>query len=222
MILAKLDQGLTAKRIWQDLVAEHGFAACYHSVRRYVRRLGQGHAVPFRRMECGPGEEAQVDFGAGAWVVMPDGRRRRPHVFRIVLSHSRKAYSEAVWRQTTDAFLRCLENAFWHFGGAPERLVLDNLRAAVKQADWYDPELNPKVRAFGAHYGVVLLPTKPRTPRGTRGRSKKGSTTSRTTRWRGTSLAAWKKRTPICGIGRRPWRTRVCTARRGNRSARCS
>ena len=50
---------------------------------------------------------------------MPDGRRRRPWVFRVVLSHSRKAYSEAVWRQTTEAFLQCLENAFHQFGGAP-------------------------------------------------------------------------------------------------------
>jgi len=32
------------------------------------------------------GEEAQVDFGAGAPIVGPDGRRRRTHVFRMVLS----------------------------------------------------------------------------------------------------------------------------------------
>ena len=82
-----------------------------------------------------------------------------------MLSHSRKAYSEVVYRQTTDDFLRCLENAFRHFGGAPRRLVLDNLRAAVKKADWFDPELNPKVRSFGEHYGLVFWPTRPYTPR---------------------------------------------------------
>jgi transposase len=48
-----------------------------------------------------------------------NSNRRRTHVFRIVLSHSGKAYSEAVTRQTTEAFLRCLENALWHFGGVP-------------------------------------------------------------------------------------------------------
>jgi hypothetical protein len=31
----------------------------------------------------------------------------------------------------------------WHFGGVPQRLVLDNLRAAVTKADWSDPEINP-------------------------------------------------------------------------------
>jgi transposase len=76
----------------------------------------------------------------GAPIVTAEGKRRKTHVFRIVLSCSRKAYSEAIDRQTTDNFIRCLENAFIHFGGAPQTLVIDNLKAAVIQADWYDPE----------------------------------------------------------------------------------
>ncbi len=164
-IQAKLDLGLSAQRIHQDLAAEHGFRSSYYSVRRFVRGLAATQELPFRRLECGPGEEAQVDFGSGAPILLPDGKRRRPHVFRIVLSHSRKGYSEAVARQTTDNFIRCLENAFWHFGGVPQRLVLDNLRAAVTKADWFDPDLNPKVCSFAQHYGVALLPTRPYTPR---------------------------------------------------------
>jgi transposase len=165
VIQAKLDQGLTAQRILQDLVGEHGFTGKYHSVRRFCRQLSPLQELPFRRLECGPGEEAQIDFGTGAPLLLAEGKRRRTHVFRIVLSHSRKAYSEAVTRQTTEAFLRCLENAFGHFGGVPQRLILDNLRAAVTKADWFDPELNPKVVAFGQHYGTVFLPTRPYTPR---------------------------------------------------------
>jgi hypothetical protein len=121
--------------------------------------------LPFRRIECAPGDEVQVDFGTGAPIVGPDGRRRRTHVFRVVLSHSRKGYSEAVYRQTSDEFIRCLENAFHHFGGLPKAIVLDNLKAAVETPDWYDPELNPKLRSFADHYGLAILPTRPRTPR---------------------------------------------------------
>jgi transposase len=165
LIVAGLDQGLTAQRLYQDLVGEHGFGGSYYSVRRFVGRLQEKSGLPVRRLECGPGEEAQVDFGTAAPIVSADGPRRRPHVLRVVLSHSRKGYSEVVLRQTTEAFLRAVENAFWHFGGVPQRVVLDNLRAAVSQADWFDPELNPKVRSFAAHYGTVFLPTKPRLPR---------------------------------------------------------
>ena len=165
LILVKLEQGLCAQRIWQDLVDEHGFPHQYHSVRRFVSKLTAATPLPFRRLECGPGEEVQVDFGQGGWVLTPEGKRRRPHVFRVVLSHSRKGYSEVLWRQTSDDFLRCLENAFWYFGGVPKRVVLDNFKAAVLQPDWFDPELHPKIQAFAAHYGCVFLPTKPAMPR---------------------------------------------------------
>ena len=165
VILAQLELGLTAQRIWQDLTADQGFDGSYQSVQRFVKRLRSTTPLPFRRMECGPGEQAQIDFGRGAPIITPDGRRRRPHLLRVVLSCSRKAYSEVVPRQTTEHFIRALENALWHFGGVPKLLVTDNLKAAVIQADWYDPELNPKTEAFCRHYGTTLVPTRPRMPR---------------------------------------------------------
>lgn len=156
--------GLSAQRLHQDLVAEHGFTGGYDAVKRYVRRLAQEVQPPFRRMECAPGQELQVDFGQGAWVSQ-EGKRRRTHLFRCVLSHSRKGYTEAVWRQTTESFIRSLENAFRHFGGVTATVVIDNLKAGVIQADWYDPDLNPKLEEFARHYGTVILPTKPAMPR---------------------------------------------------------
>jgi transposase len=164
IIEAALLAGLSAQRIYQDLVAEHGFRGSYDAVKRFVRRLSHRVEPPFRRMECAPGQELQVDFGLGAWVLQ-EGKRRRPHLFRAVLAHSRKAYSEVVWRQTSESFIRCLENAFRYFGGVTATVVLDNLKAGVLQADWYDPELNPKLEEFARHYGTVMLPTKPATPR---------------------------------------------------------
>ncbi len=165
VIQAKVEQGLSAQRIFQDLVVDHEFGSGYDSVKRFVRKLGEATPLPFRRMECLPGEEAQVDFGPGAPIVSPDGRRQKSHVFRTVLGCSRKGYSEGAFRQTTDAFLQCLENSFWDWGGVPRILTIDNLRAAVKHPDWYDPELNPRVQSFCQHYGTVILPTRPYTPR---------------------------------------------------------
>lgn len=156
--------GLSIQRIYQDLVLEHQFTGSYYAVRRFVLRKWGSIELPFRRMECDPGQELQVDFGRGAWVLQ-DGKRRRTHLFRCVLSHSRKGYSEAVWRQTSESFIRALENAFRHFGGVPATVVIDNLKAGVIQADWFDPELNPKLEEFAQHYGTAILPTKPATPR---------------------------------------------------------
>jgi len=163
-IEAALAAGLSIQRIYQDLIAEHQFAGSYDSVWRFVRKLEAVLELPFRRMEVEPGAELQVDFGQGAWVI-ENAKRRRPHLFRAVLSHSRKGYSEAVWRQTTESFIRCLENAFRYFGGVTRTVITDNLRAAVSRADWFDPEINPKVEEFCRHYGTVILPTKPAMPR---------------------------------------------------------
>src|SRR5580692_2843341 len=162
-IEAAVGVGLSAQRIYQDLVCDSGFTGSYQAVKRFVRHLRETQPIPFVRMEVEPGAEAQVDFGQGAWVVV-DGKRKRPHLFRMVLSHSRKGYSEVVWRQTTECFIRCLENSFRYFGGVSRTLVIDNLRAAVTRADWYDPELNAKVAEFCRHYGTVILPTRPAMP----------------------------------------------------------
>jgi transposase len=157
------EDGLSAKRIHQDLVSEFDFKGSYQSVKRYVSKLSNKGVLPYRHLETIPGKEAQVDFGQGA-KVLENGSRRRPHLFCITLSHSRESYQEVVPRQTTENYIRALENAFRHFGGVPETLVIDNLKAAVKKADWYDPELNPKIIEFSNHYGTVILPTKPYTP----------------------------------------------------------
>lgn len=155
--------GLSAKRIHQDLVSELNFTGSYESVKRYVRKLSNKGVLPYRHIETMPGREAQVDFGQGAWVI-ENGRKKRSHLFCITLSHSRESYQEVVPRQTTENYIRALENAFRYFGGVPEILVIDNLKAAVQNADWYDPVLNPKIIDFSKHYGVVVLPTKPYTP----------------------------------------------------------
>ncbi len=159
-----VEAGLSAQRIFQDLVSDHQFAGSYDAVKRFVRQLGPERILPFRRMESEAGQEAQVDYGQGAWVI-EGGQRRRPHVLRVVLSFSRKGYAEVFWQQSTENFIRGLENSFRHFGGVPHTLVIDNLRAAVSKADWFDPLLNPKVVSFCEHYGTVIVPTKPAMPR---------------------------------------------------------
>lgn len=159
-----VEEGLSAQRIYQDLCAEQGFEGSYESVKRFVARLRRKDPKRFERVEVPPGAEAQVDFGSGYWIKKPEGKSRKAHILRVVLSHSRKGYTEMVFRQDTETFLRCLENAFRHFGGTPQTLVIDNLKAAVPKADWYEPEVHPKLRDFAEYYGVAILPTKPYHP----------------------------------------------------------
>jgi transposase len=164
VIAAKLEAGLSARRIYQDLVEQNDFRDSYQSVQRFVRKFKATQPQRVWRMEARPGEEVQVDFGLGAPIDDGASRSRRSWVFRMVLSYSRKAYSEAVLRQDTETFLRCLENGLRAFGGVPLLLNLDNLKAAVLKADWFDPEINPKLADFCRHYGLHVMPCRPYKP----------------------------------------------------------
>jgi transposase len=164
VIAPMLELGLSAQRIYQDLVAGHGFGESYPSVSRYVAKLKASGPERVWRIECAPGEELQVDFGLGAPLVESGGKTRRTWLFRAVLSHSRKGYSEVVLRQDTETFLRVIENAVRYFGGVPRLLNFDNLKAAVVKADWYDPAMNPKLTDFCRHYGMTPMPCRAYTP----------------------------------------------------------
>lgn len=164
VIAPMLDLGLSAQRIYQDLVAGHGFGGSYPSVSRYVAKFKLSEPERVWRIECQPGEEMQVDFGLGAPLVETGGKTRRTWLFRAVLSHSRKGYSEVVLRQDTETFLRVIENAVRYFGGVPRLLNFDNLKAAVIKADWYDPAMNPKLADFCRHYGMTPMPCRSYTP----------------------------------------------------------
>ena len=153
--------GLSIERIHQDLKTAYGFTGSYHSIRRFVKTLEVDTPERIHRMECEPGQEAQIDYGTLYLPIGENGRLKKVHVLLVTLSHSRKSYVEAVLRQNTESFLRSLENAFRHFGGVPQRLCPDNLKAAVIKADWYEPQLNPKLRSFAEHYGTIIMPARP-------------------------------------------------------------
>jgi hypothetical protein len=50
-ILAKIEQGLKAQRIYRDLVSEYGFSAKSHSVQRFVGNLLESKELPFATVD---------------------------------------------------------------------------------------------------------------------------------------------------------------------------
>jgi transposase len=155
-----LSRGRNAKAIWQDLVDSCGFAGAYQSVRRFVRRLRGQHAAPgCAVIETAPGEEAQVDYGAGPMVRDPSsGKYKRMRLFVLTLGYSRKSVRLLVFRSSSQVWAELHEKAFRRLGGVTRTVVLDNLREGVLSPDIYDPTLNPLYRDVLRHYGTVPLP----------------------------------------------------------------
>lgn len=164
LVRALLAEEVEVAAIHQRL-QERGYEGSYSSVYRCVRRLRPRVPEATVRVETPPGEEAQVDFGyAGGMLDPATGRRRRTWAFVMTLSWSRHQYVEFVFDQKVSTWLLCHRRAFESFGGVPQRLVIDNLKAAVTRACFDDPQVQHSYRLCAEHYGFLIAPCRVRTP----------------------------------------------------------
>ncbi len=127
-IEAQVRLGRNAVAIYQELVDHDGFASRYNSVKRFCRHLKRREPEQFGRLEFGPGEEAQVDYGEGAATRHPtSGTYRKPRLFVMTLRYSRRSFRQVVWKSSAETWARLHEEAFRDFGGCVQYCVLDNL-----------------------------------------------------------------------------------------------
>lgn len=157
-------QKLSAQRIYQDLVEEHGYTGSYDAVKRYARKLRKKVRGFTDRLKHLPGREAQVDFGKATCRVLIGGKLKRVWFFKMTLTCSKHAYEELVESQDLETFLRCHERAFAFFGGVPEIVTIDNLKAGVIEASIFDPVLNETYLKFASHWGFAANPCMPLRP----------------------------------------------------------
>src|SRR2546423_595625 len=156
---------ITKATIWQRLRDEHGLRASLASLKRCVAanlaeddRRGQ---VTVLREDPVPGQEAQIDYGyLGSWIDPVGGSRRRVWAFVMVLAASRHMFLRPVLTMDQQAWTQAHVEAFAFFGGAPARLVPDNLKTGVDRPDLYDPKINRSYAELAAHYGVLVDPAR--------------------------------------------------------------
>ena len=118
----------TAKRIFDRLRTEHGYAGSYTSVKAYVhehRARAQEMFVPLAH----PPGHAQADFGEAVAVI--GGVRQKIHFFCLDLPHSDAGFLKAYPAERTEAFLDGHNAAFAFLGGVPQSILYDNTRLAV-------------------------------------------------------------------------------------------
>jgi transposase len=136
-----LDQGVSGVAIHAALCRNHGYSGSYSAVRRMVSAI-QASLPPQAtvRLDFAPGEAAQVDFGAGPFLIDPaSNKRRRAWCFVMTLCWSRHQYVEFVWDQTAATWLGCHRRAFEWFASVPARLIIDNPKCAITKACMHDP-----------------------------------------------------------------------------------
>lgn len=151
--LLQKDAKITATVIF-DRLRDRGYAGGYTIVKDYVRRTRATMLRPregFLRLEFGPGDVAQVDWGEFGDVF---GDGVKVHCFGMVLAYSRLIYIEFTRSEKFEEFVRCHENAFKFFGGAPKECWYDNLTTAVADRMGGLIRFNSRFMAYMAHHGV--------------------------------------------------------------------
>ena len=164
LVMKLRQEGVEVAAICERL-KERGYSGTYSSVYRFVRNLEPRTPEVTVRVETPPGKEAQVDFGyAGRMADPKTGELRKTWLFVMTLCWSRHQYVEFVFDQKVGTWLRVHRNAFAFFGGVPQRMVIDNLKAAIARACWHEPQAQQSYRECAAHYGFLIAPCRPRSP----------------------------------------------------------
>jgi transposase len=113
------------------------------------------------------GEKAFVDYSGEKprFVDANSGEVQQAELFVMVLGASNYTYAEATLTQRLADFLASHVRAFEYFGASPQVLVPDQLRSAISGPDRYDPEVNVAYLEMAQHYGMAVLPARPRKPK---------------------------------------------------------
>lgn len=141
-------KGMTIKMQWNKYKLEHpggyGMTRFSEAIQRYRMVTN-----PTMRLEHKAGDKMFVDYtGNKLWIYPPGEAPRQVEVFVSILGCSLLTYVEAVESQSKEDFISACESAFRYYGGVPQAVVPDNLKAAVNSPGRYESKLRRRVRAF--------------------------------------------------------------------------
>jgi transposase len=119
----------------QELEREKGIKVSLRTVERVVEPWRQElrlAALATVRFETPPGRQLQADFGQ--CMVSIAGERVRVHLAVLTLGWSRRLVVRAFRSEKQDHWLQALEEAFRHWGGVPQEVLVDNAGVPMNTA----------------------------------------------------------------------------------------
>jgi transposase len=184
---------LTLELLWQEYKQGNASGYRYSRFCDLYREWARAQNLTLRQQHQ-PGERMFVDY-AGAGIPIHDratGEIHQAAIFVAALGVSSYTFAEATWSQELPCWIGSHIRALEYFGGLPMLVVPDNLKTGVTKACRYEPDLNPTYSEMAAHYGVAVLPARPRKPRD---KAKAENAVQVVQRW---IVAALRKRTFFC------------------------
>lgn len=119
----------TARRIYDRLVEEYGFAGAESTVRHYVARLRPKVPEAYIPLQAQWGQQAQIDWGQA--IVYIAGSQVVAHLFCLKMRASGVPFAWAAPTEKLEAFLEGHRRGFEWLGGIPRECLYDNPKTAV-------------------------------------------------------------------------------------------
>jgi transposase len=144
----------SARILFQELRAHHGYTGGYDTVKIAVRPLRAEATVASltqRRFETDPGQQAQADWGQVR--VRFESGPAEVRIFVMTLGFSRRAWAEGYENERMGSLLAAHEHAFEHFGGCTAEILYDRMRTVSSGVVEGRPRWNPTFEAFAQHWG---------------------------------------------------------------------
>lgn len=160
-------KAVTLSLIWEDYRAAHPGDGYGYSRFCDLYRRWEGRLSPVMRQHHVAGERAFVDYAGDTLEIIDaeTGEVRQAQVFVGVLGASNYTYVEASWTQGLPDWIGAHVRMLEFFGGVPEQIVSDNLKAGVTKACFHEPQINRTYADMAAHYDTAILPARPYKPR---------------------------------------------------------
>lgn len=158
---------MTLMLLWDEYALANGSSAySYAQFTRHYKTWSKQQRVSMR-LEHKAGDKGFIDY-AGTTLPIYDRQTNtvafQAQLFVMALCFSQYTFAYASRSQTLPDWIDCHNRAFQFFGGVPSILVPDNLKSAITDSCQFEPEANPTYADMAEHYGVAIIPARPRTP----------------------------------------------------------
>ena len=158
-------RGVTLRLLWLEYLSQHPDGYRYTQFCTHFHAWQQRARPPTMRRQHRAGEALEVDWAGMTLGVIDKGVVRQAQVFVACLPCSDLGYAEVSWSQGHEDWLGAHVRALAYIGGCPNKLVPDNTRTGVSDANYWDPVLNRSYQALARHYDLAIVPARVRRPR---------------------------------------------------------
>lgn len=159
-------KGATRQLLWQEYKTENPDGFACSKFREGLRKWRREQGLSMRQAHLA-GEKAFIDYaGQAVDVVDPEtGEIRTASIFVGAMGASHYTYAEASWTQGLQDWIVSHVRMLAYFGACPEILVPGNLKASVKSAHRYEPDVSLTYLEFARHYDLPVIPARAGRPK---------------------------------------------------------